>query len=240
METLKIYMRKLTLEEFIEKAHKVHGNKFDYSKVIFKGLAYKITIICPNGHEFEQLAGSHLNGRACPECRKSKPLTTKTFIDRAIKVHKDKEYNYSRVVYINYTTAVEIGCPIHGYFWQKPGVHLRTGGCLSCYKAQTASKAEIEVKEYIKSIYSGEIIDNSRKIIAPYELDIYLPELKLAFEYDGTYWHNLREQEYPGYHAKKDKLALKQNIKLIHIKEKDWTKNQAQIKFLIQEEIKKS
>lgn len=86
---------------------------------------------------------------------------------------------------------------------------LRTGGCLSCYKAQTASKAEIEVKEYIKSIYSGEIIDNSRKIIAPYELDIYLPELKLAFEYDGTYWHNLREQEYPGYHAKKDKLALK-------------------------------
>jgi hypothetical protein len=116
METLKIYMKKLTLEEFIEKAHKIHGDKFDYSKVIFKGLAYKITIICPNGHEFEQLAGSHLNGRACPECRKSKPLTTKTFIDRAIKVHKDKGYNYSRVVYINYTTAVEIGCPIHGYF----------------------------------------------------------------------------------------------------------------------------
>ena len=40
----------------------------------------------------------------------------------------------------------------------------------------------MEVKEYVKLIYSGEIINNSRKVISPYELDIYLPELKLAFD----------------------------------------------------------
>ena len=169
METLKIYMKKLTLEEFIEKAHKIHGDKFDYSKVIFKGLAYKITIICPNGHEFEQLAGSHLNGRACPECRKSKPLTTKTFIDRAIKVHKDKGYNYSRVVYINYTTAVEIGCPIHGYFWQLPTVHLRGCGCQACVGNAKVTKDNFikranEIHNF-KYDYSDTVFKNLRSYI---------------------------------------------------------------------------
>ena len=42
---------------------------------------------------------------------------------------------------------------------------------------------------YIKEIYSGEIIENDKTIINPKELDIVLPELKLAFEFDGKYWH---------------------------------------------------
>lgn len=42
---------------------------------------------------------------------------------------------------------------------------------------------------FVKSLYSGEIIENSRKIIYPYELDIFLPELNFAIEFNGTYHH---------------------------------------------------
>ena len=51
------------------------------------------------------------------------------------------------------------------------------------------SCAEKDVLNYVSSIYSGTIIENTKKIIYPYELDIYLPDLKLAIEYNGDYWH---------------------------------------------------
>ena len=231
---------KSNTKEFIKKARGVHGSKYEYNKVDYVNSYSNIIITCPIHGDFQQTPHAHLQGKSCFECfRERQSDTLEEFIAKANKKHNFK-YDYSRVNYKNRNIKIEIGCPIHGWFWQKPSVHLRTGGCLSCYKAQTASKAEMEVKEYVKLIYSGEIINNSRKVISPYELDIYLPELKLALEYDGTYWHNLREQKYPGYHTKKDKLALKQNIKLIHIKEEDWIKNPNQIKLSIQEEIEKA
>jgi hypothetical protein len=43
--------------------------------------------------------------------------------------------------------------------------------------------------EAIKALYSGPIIVNDRKVIKPKEIDIYLPDLKLGFEYQGEHWH---------------------------------------------------
>ena len=60
-----------------------------------------------------------------------KAWTTEKFISEARKVHGDK-YDYSRVVYINSRTPVIIGCPIHGFKEQKPGIHLTTNGCKDC------------------------------------------------------------------------------------------------------------
>lgn len=45
-------MRKLTLDEFIEKARLLHGNKYDYSKVEYDGNRKKVCIICPEHGEF--------------------------------------------------------------------------------------------------------------------------------------------------------------------------------------------
>lgn len=74
---------------------------------------------------------------------------------------------------------------------------------------------------YDKSIYFGKILENTREFIDKKELNIYFPELKLAFEYDGKYWHQLKEEKEPGYHDLKDSLAKEKNIELIHIKEED-------------------
>lgn len=102
---------------------------------------------------------------------------------------------------------------------------------------QTYSKGEKELCQYIKSLYSGEILENTRKFIGGKELDIYLPELKLALEYNGEYWHQFHEEKEPGYHKDKRKVCENKNIKLIEVWEKEWKKNNQQIKDLISKHL---
>lgn len=59
---------KLTTEIFIERARKVHGDRYDYSKVEYVNVFAKVRIICSTHGEFLQVARQHLKGRGCPEC----------------------------------------------------------------------------------------------------------------------------------------------------------------------------
>ncbi len=59
-------------EQFIEDAKKVHGDKYDYSKVEYKNKYSNITIICKKHGEFKQIAQNHLKGCNCPKCTCSK------------------------------------------------------------------------------------------------------------------------------------------------------------------------
>ena len=231
----------LSREEFIEKAKKVHGNYYNYSKVIYNGVKNHITIICPKHGLFRQHAGSHLQGNECPECKREKQfLTTEEFIKRAQEVHGDK-YDYSRVEYKSARDYVNIICPRHGVFRQRAYIHLNGSGCIKCTKASKRSKGEKELFEYINSIYPRKIIKNSRnQLDNQLELDIYLPKLKLALEYNGDYWHKLHEDRNPGYHENKRNQCIERGITLIEIWESKWKKNKDQIKLLIQEEIKKA
>jgi hypothetical protein len=130
-------LRRKTLENFIEEAHKVHGNKYDYSKVKYVNTNTKVRIICPIHGEFEQRPADHIKGVGCKYCsHRSYELTTEEFIERAKKVHGDK-YDYSKVKYINNKTKVHIICPIHGEFEQNPYHHLKGSGCPYCNNGLT-------------------------------------------------------------------------------------------------------
>jgi hypothetical protein len=59
-------------DDIIQRAKEVHGDFFDYSKVQYKGIYERITIICPIHKEFNQIANVHLRGGGCPKCSKSK------------------------------------------------------------------------------------------------------------------------------------------------------------------------
>ena len=78
-----------------------------------------------------------------------------------------------------------------------------------------------EVCNYIKSIYQGNIIENTRKIISPLELDIYIPDKHIAVEFNGNYWHSELNKE-ERYHQRKTISCAKQGIHLIHIFEYEW------------------
>lgn len=235
----KIANQTFTIEKFIEKAREVHGDKFDYS--LIKELATlqsKVPIICQTHGVFEQRANAHLGGAGCSKCAVDKITFTKEeFIENAREVHGDK-YDYSESDYINSQTKIYIGCPEHGIFQQFPNIHLRGWGCPECIESRVTSKGEKELCQYIKSVYSGKVLENTRKFIGRKELDIYLPELKLAFEYNGNYWHALYEEKDPGYHDHKRQLCKDAGITLIEVWENDWKKESDKIKKEISNIIK--
>lgn len=88
----------------------------------------------------------------------------------------------------------------------------------------SASKQEKEVVDFIKSIYQGEIIENSKNLIYPNELDIYIPEHRLAIEFNGSYWHSIQMlgDDKKDIHFKKSKLCEEKGIRLIHVFEFYW------------------
>lgn len=92
------------------------------------------------------------------------------------------------------------------------------------------SRIETEIVEYIKSISKYDIIENTKSIINPYEIDIYIPELKIAFEVNGLYWHSYGDigLENKNRHLNKTKKCRELGIQLIHITDWEW-KNKCDI-----------
>jgi very-short-patch-repair endonuclease len=118
-------------KDFIERAKKVHGDKFDYSKVEYVNSNTKVCIICPIHGEFWQRPADHIRGVGCRLCYGNEKMTKETFIEKAIMVHGNK-YDYSKVEYNGNKTKVCIICPIHGEFWQRPNDHLSGYACPYC------------------------------------------------------------------------------------------------------------
>ena len=147
--------KKITLSEFIEKAKKVHGDKYDYSRMEYKGNHSKACIICPQHGEFWQTPNNHLRGKGCPKCArekiydKSRRMTTEEFIAKAREIHGDT-YVYDEVDYTNNHTDICIICPTHGRFWQSPKSHLRGAGCPKCPKTKTREKQITETNNFIQ------------------------------------------------------------------------------------------
>lgn len=122
---------KLTTEEFITRAVKVHGDRYDYLGTTYKDMKTNVSVVCPIHGEFTQRPYDHLQGRGCKKCGGTNPLTTEEFIERAKQVHKNK-YDYSKSKYILNDIKVEIVCHKHGSFWQSAHAHLNGSGCSGC------------------------------------------------------------------------------------------------------------
>ena len=210
-----------SLEEFIERANKKHNSKYDYSRIEYVNNHTKVCIICPQHGEFFQTPSSHLSGCGCPYCSKNAKDTTISFIDKAKKIHGD-EYDYSKVEYINSQTCIKIVCPQHGEFLQLPNNHLsKQYGCPKCHA--TTSKKEDEVYRFICELIGKEnIIRNTKEVISPLELDMYIPSLSIAIEFDGLRWHSEEFEKSPKYHLTKTEMCEKKGIRLIHIFEDEW------------------
>jgi hypothetical protein len=102
------------------------------------------------------------------------------------------------------------------------------------------SEMEYNILKYIKNNDNiNDIIANSKKIISPLELDIYIPDLKLAFEFNGIWWHNETNKS-NDYHLNKTELCEQQGIQLIHIYEDDWIHKQDIVKSMILNKIGKT
>lgn len=138
-------------EQFIEEAKKIHGNRYDYSQVVYVNNMTKVKIGCPIHGYFLQGPNSHLQGKGCPKCgflliKSKRQGTTLDFIAKAQKVHGDK-YDYSKVKYKGSYERVAIKCPKHGIFLQLPYNHLFGAGCPKCKR----SSGEDAIAKYLNA-----------------------------------------------------------------------------------------
>ena len=109
--------------------------------------------------------------------------------------------------------------------------------CPHCYKKYFSSKSkeELQIFSFIKNI-NNNAISGSKKIIPPYQLDIYIPDKKLAIEYNGIYWHS-DQYKNKYYHLNKTNLCKDKGIILLHIFENEWLYKQEIVKSIINSKL---
>jgi len=160
--------KKLTTEDFLIKARAVHGDKYDYSKVVYVGIYDFIIIICKIHGEFKQIAKDHLKGSGCQKCANIKvpniKLTTEEFICRAKEIYNNR-FDLSKVNYVNSQTKVVVTCLIHGDFLTKPMDFLNGHSCAGCksdkIKEYFSEKRKLQYLPYMEA--STYCIENNIK-----------------------------------------------------------------------------
>lgn len=220
----------MTTDEFICEAKRVHGDKYDYSKVDYKNAKEKVEVICPKHGSFWVTPNNHVSKKSgCPECSfRKKSLSNDEFIRKAETIH-GKIYDYSKVKYVNALTRVEIICPIHGSFFTTPHIHLSKSkkGCPKC--GRRLSKGELAMRKFVEKYV--EVDANNRSILNGRELDIYVPSKNLAIEFNGLFWHS----EKGNYNTIVEKCddCEKLGMRLINIFEDEWKDKEQVVKSLI-------
>ena len=184
--------------------------------------------------------------------KERKPIVEQDILNR----YKAK---FPNIVAYNIDTGMfTYKCPVCGESCQfnrqyiRRRIRYKIDFCYNCIPKSGTSVLEKNLLNYIKEIYTGTVIENDKTIIAPKELDIILPDLKLAFEFDGTYWHmDSRIFESTDYNTKKgmtakeiwdydnEKIKLCEDVgyKLIRIKELDWKNDNINTKNFINQRI---
>lgn len=116
----------------------------------------------------------------------------------------------------------DFNAPVNYNWWRYHG-HSAYARCPTCYPniSNSVSVGETELFDYVKSI-CPDAVQSNRTLIAPQELDIYIPSKNLAIEFDGLYWHSDDIKSDKNYHLNKTKLCEAKDIHLIHVFENEW------------------
>jgi hypothetical protein len=137
-------------ETTIERFTKIHGDRYDYSKVDYQGAGSKVLIICREHGEFLQRVSDHAGGANCPKCSGHYQRTLLELLDTFKEVHGDL-YDYSKVnlditkkgrdsgdLSFSVDGKVTIICKEHGEFRQRAFSHMKGSGCKKCAIEKTA------------------------------------------------------------------------------------------------------
>lgn len=137
------------LGDFIEKARRIHGNKYDYSKVEYKNNKTKVCIICPEHGEFWQTPDKHINCKqGCPKC-KGYYRTTEDFI-RLYKEKYGDKYSFVKSIYKDSHTKMCVTCKKHGDFYIIPKMLLNGQGCPKCGRERIGIAHSDNQESFIK------------------------------------------------------------------------------------------
>lgn len=240
-----------TTEEFIISAKEIHGELYDYSKVMYKSSKENVILICQEHGEFRMTPHSHILRKSkCQRCQKKYQPTTEQYIEDVTKIHGDK-YDYSKVDYIDCRTPIVIICKTHGKFTQLPYTHTANHGCPKC--SSCYSKSQIKWLTFMSIYYNinikhAENGDEYKISDTRFKADGYCEEINTIYEFHGDYWHGnpkIYKEDDTTYFGKKfgelyqktidrEKLIKAKGYNLVVMWEYDWKRINNAIKTLQQ------
>ena len=167
---------------------------------------------------------------SCGRCGAEKSKATRessnrASIDKALDFSKYEIVSYPKLLNVDPLTVRCLKCgKTTETFVNNGSLTTLRDAALCRHCERKAGWEETGLFEFVSSVYGGEIIhgEGARKIIPPMELDIYLPEKKLAFEYDGVFWHSDANGKGRGYHLSKTKTCEERGIRLVHVFSNEW------------------
>ena len=159
------------------------------------------------------------------------------YIDNHLQNRLDAIYNKNKLILLEPYKGHDIN---HKWKHEDCGEefysHLRDGKIPNCPICNTGrSQGEYEMGKFISDL-GFNIIKNDRTIIYPLELDIVIPELKIAIEYNGVYWHSDKFKD-KFYHINKTNAAKAKGYQLIQIFEDEWLYNQEVVKSMLRHKL---
>lgn len=234
---------RLTLKSTTAKIKEKYNDKFKIVK-ISKNVNSRstISVSCPEHGVFDIRVSSLLsktNKHGCGKCGRmhgdiKKRKNIKTFKEQIKILHSNIDCG-REIKYINKSKRIELFCNIHkNVFTQSPESLLKGNiGCPAC-KTSGVSIREMQLYNFIKDVLPNEnIIQNDRMAIKPKELDIYIPNLNIAFEFDGIRWHNEGHNGSKYSHKIKQDMCKNKKIRLIQIYEDEWVDRENIVKLKI-------
>jgi hypothetical protein len=202
---------KRTTETFIAASHKIHGDRYDYSQVVYHKALENVTIICKVHGPFEQTPANHYSGKGCYDCGRSatgqkKRIDYADFLKKATEVH-GKKYDYSSVVYTVQSKKITIICPKHGSFTQTANNHLQGYGCPNC--GHRISQGE---EDWLQHCGVPDTPQTRQFILwvngSRYAVDGFNPSTNTVYEYHGDYWHGNPQYHDPNNYNTKTKCTF--------------------------------
>lgn len=167
------------------------GHLFDFSNADYKNSGSVLDLKCKTHNFFFRNTSYHIvRGAGCPECKKEKvsakkKLGTEEFIKRSVDKHGNK-YDYSLVEYKTLIDKVEIVCPDHGSYYQKPREHLRGHGCPICASTTVSAVSQKWLNSFGIDLLREHKINHE---FGYYSVDGYDPNTNTVYEFYGDYWH---------------------------------------------------
>lgn len=195
----------------------------------FSGLRENVKISCNACNEVFERRASRVLETGCPFCstqsKKKSTLTQEYFLTKVNTILPI--YDYTNVVYKDTDTSVDVICKQHGVFQKTPKLLIQGFGCNSC----RCNNKEVEILTYVQQLTKEKIDVNHRpKWLNRKELDLYIPSLNFAIEFNGSVFHHSSPaaKSYGKfakdrmYHADKWKACFENNTVLLSIYDFYW------------------
>ena len=171
-------MKKLTTKEFIEKARKIHGDKYDYSKVNYITTDTKVCIICPDHGEFWQAPHNHITQKqGCPFCSESHLSKEVQEFLKSNNINFEREKKFEWLIYKkklsldfylpDYNIAIECQGEQHfkPFRWETDEKRLEKRKLRDRIKKELCEKHGIKVMYYSFKKFNNEIITDINKLL---------------------------------------------------------------------------